>query len=313
MAYRSLAEFLEELDAAGELARVGAEVDSALEIAEITDRVSRAGGPALLFQQVRGHAMPVVTNLLGTEARLCRALGIASLEELTDRVAAIVHPPAASEGWFASLRPAPDYAALAKLPPKTVKAGPCQQVVRLASDVDLDELPALKCRPLEAGHSLPRARLFSRSAETGARHVGAYDLAPLDKNRLAVLWHAPQAGPGLLAEYARKRERMPAAVVLGGDPAYDLATAAPLPPEVDPLLFAGLLRGKSIDLVRCRACEVEVPADAELVIEGYLDPAEPPVEVGPWAAVTGFYGPPCPAPVLHVTAMTHRANPVFPA
>jgi 4-hydroxy-3-polyprenylbenzoate decarboxylase len=311
MSQRSLADFLDELGHAGELIRVEAAVDPLLEVAEITDRVVKSQGSALLFGAVRGHDIPVVTNLLGTEARICRALRVPSLAEVASRIAALACPQE-PEGWFERLKTAPHEAWLRKLLPRSVKNGICQQVTRLGSDVDLGELPLLHCWPGEAGRMITAGQLFATDAGSGNRVAGRYDLQVLDRNRLAVFL-SPYDEPARLLLAANSEQRLPLAIVLGGDPLTLLSVASPLPPGADPAGLAGVLREKPLEMVKCRTIELEVPADAEIVIEGYIDRQEAPVTAGPRCTPLGQYAPARLEPVMHVTAITHRANPVFPA
>jgi 4-hydroxy-3-polyprenylbenzoate decarboxylase len=312
MSYHCLADFLEQLRQAGELVRIEAEVDPVLEAAEITGRTAHSGGPALLFGAVQGHEPPLLTNLLGTEKRFCLALGIESPAELSQRIAELVDP-AEPEGWFEKIQTAGTRAVLRRLPPRTLKTGACQQIVRLGSDVDLEAMPVLRSYPLESGRVITAGQLFTADAESGRWSVGRYDLQVLERNRLAACWLAHDDPARLMIGYRERKGRMPLAVVLGGDPAGLLAAMAPLPPEADVSALAGLLREKPLELVKCRTVELEVPTDAEIVIEGYVDPAEPPVDVGLLAASGGTYQLARPAPVMHVTALTHRANPIYPA
>jgi len=312
MPYRCLAEFLEELGHAGELVRVEAEVDPVLEAAEITARMARQGGPAVLFGSLKGHDVPLLSNLLGTEARICRALGAASLDEVAHRVASLLYP-AESEGWLERLKAAPHATALGALAPRQVKSGACQQVVRLGRDVNLGELPALQSAPGEAGRTITAAATFAAAPDSARQVAGRYDLQILGPDRLAACW-APHDEPAwLLDHYRQRNEKMPLGVVLGGDPAVLLAACALVPPQVDACALAGLLRGKSLDVVPGRSVAMHVPAEAEIVIEGYVDPSEVPVVAGPLCTPLGYYAPPRPVPTMHITAITHRANPIFPA
>ncbi len=312
MTYQSLAEFLESLRQNGELFLVTADVDPVLEVAEVTRRISQSGGAALLFGRIRGHETPLVTNLLGTESRLCRALGIESVEQLSKQIAELVEP-AEPEGWLERLRPFPSRAVVGRVPPRLVKTGVSQQVVRLARDVDLGELPAVQSGPEELGRQLTAAQLFTAQAESNRTLVGRYDLRVLDRNRLAVCWLPYDEPARLLLEFRQRGQRMPVAAVLGGDPVGLLAAMAPLPSQMDVSAVAGLLRGRTRELVKCRTIGLEVPADAEVVIEGYVDPVEPPVDTGPLSTSGGYYEYSRPAPVMHVTAVTHRANSVVSA
>jgi len=308
---RPLADFLEQLDEAGQLARISLEVDPVLEISEITTRTARAGGPALLFENVRGHQLPVVTNLLASRERIGLALGIERFDELADRVRLAIWPP--EESWVDRLKLASHSPSLSNLRPRVVKTGACQQVVRLGRDIDLGELPLLHAWPRDAGPTIASGRLFCRSPETGRCHAGDYFLQALDATRLAVHWHRLQAGPSTLADYAARGQRMPIAVVLGGDPLYAFLPGAALPDQVDSFLWGGILRGRPLELVKCRTHELEVPADAEIVLEGYVDPAEALVTVGPFGGPDGFESHPQAGPVLHLTAITHRSNPLYVA
>ena len=194
-----------------------------------------------------------------------------------------------------------------------MKTGACQQVVRLATDVDLATIPALRNWPAEPGRFLHAAMLFSVDPENGERHADRCDLQVLDKTRLAVLLAPRQPIARLPKAYRDRAERMPLAVVLGGDPAYRLIAGSPLAAALSPLPLGGLLRGQPIELVKCRSHDFGVPADADLVLEGYIDPAAEWIEAGPVGAAGGFYGVPQPAPVVHVAAITERTSPICPA
>ncbi|MBI3468706.1 MAG: menaquinone biosynthesis decarboxylase, partial [Planctomycetes bacterium] len=311
MPYDCLADFIEELQRDGELVRIKAEVDPVLEITEITDRISKVEGPALFFERVKGHEMPVVINLLGSTRRMCRALGVASYDELAERIAALIKPQV-PEGWIGKLKMVPQLAQLANIPPRLVKTGACQQVVKIGSDVDLAELPVIQSWPLDAGRFITFGQVFTRSPETGERNVGVYRLQLRDRNTTAMHWHTHHDGCQHYLQYKKRGERMPIAVSLGGDPIYPFMAIAPLPPNTDECLFGGFLRGKPVELVKCRTIDLEVPADAEIVIEGYVDPAEPLVTEGPFGDHTGFYSLEDQFPLFHVTAVTHRANPIYP-
>ena len=311
MPYRALVDFLEELESAGELARVGVEVDPELEIAEITARVAESGGPGLLFQNVKGVRAAVATNLLGTKGRICRALSIQSLAEMAERIRESL-AGTKTGNWFDRLKLSRETGA-DRWQPRPVKTGACQQVVRLGSDVDLPALPALRNWPGEPARFIQAGLLFSTDPVSGERHVDRCDLQVLDKTRLAVLLSARQGAAQVLTAYRDRPERMPLAAVLGGDPAYRLMAGSTLAAALSPLPLGGLLRGQSIDLVKCRSTEMGVPADADMVIEGYIDPHAEWIEAGPIGAASGFYSVPQPAPVMHVVAVTERTSPICPA
>jgi 4-hydroxy-3-polyprenylbenzoate decarboxylase len=314
MAYDHLADFLTELEEAGELVRVRGAVDPALELAAVADHLSRApgGGPAVLFEQVRGSNLPVIANLLGSDSRLCRALGVKSLAELSDRVAGLLQPDL-PEGVLESLRLIPRIVELSKLPPRVVKAGICQQVVRLGRDVDLRDLPIPRAWPDEAAPTITAGVLASVDQVTGRRTL---DLVPLEvRNRqtVAIHWSRADAAWRHFARDRRDGRQMPVAVILGGDPATLVSAAAPLPESTDAFLFSAFLRNRGVDLVKCRTHDIHVPADADLILEGLIDPHVPMETCGPIALPTGHYSIPGERSLMTVTAVTHRTNPVFPA
>lgn len=312
MPSQCLAELLEELEELGELVRVEARVDSEQEVAEVTRRAAQRNGPALLFGDVRGARHPVLANLLGTERRVCLALGAPSLQDVRQRVADAASPPE-PEAWFDKIMSSASRGALRKLPPKQVKSGACQQVVRLGEDVNLAELPALRACADEPGPTITAAQVVLADAETGHQHAGRYDLRVLDRNRLAVCWHAHEDPVGLLAGYRLRKAKMPVAAVLGGHPCVLVASMAPLPPDADAFALAGLLRHRPVELVPGRSVPLGIPTDAEMVLEGFIDPEEPRVDVGLMAVPNGVLVPGPASPVIHVTAWTHRSNPIYPA
>jgi 4-hydroxy-3-polyprenylbenzoate decarboxylase len=322
MPYRCLADFLEELSHAGELTRVDDEVDPASEAAEMVAEAARSGGLAMLFGTIKGHDLPVLGNLLATDGRICRALGVATLDELAERIARLFDV-ASPEGWFERLKSGAQPAAISSALPREVKSAACQQIVRLGSDIDLDELPLLGCG---AGVSpaccsrdgrttippaITSAVVFSAEPDSHRPVSGRFDLQQIDATRLAVCWAAHDDHARLLGDYRARNQKMPLAVVIGGDPAFLLAAAAPLPPGGDVCAVAGLLRQKPLDVVACRGVDLMVPAEAEIVLEGFVDPSEPPVTAAPLCGPMGHVTLPLAAPVMHVTAMTQRANPIY--
>ncbi len=310
MAPRTLSDFLEELGQAGELVRVEAPVDPLVEAAAITDRIARAGGPALLFGTVRGSGVPLVTNVLGSGARLLRALGAGSLDEATQHFAAQVSGGEAA-GWFDRLRGGQEGPGR-RLAPRSVRTGVCQQIARLGADVDLGELPVLQSWPGETARVITAGQVVVDDREGGVRQFARYDAAILDRQRLALIWDAHQPPAQIMARWSSS-EPLPVALVLGGDPLNLLSAMAPLPQGVDPLLVAGILRQKPVDLVACRSVPLEVPAEAEMVIEGHIDPRESPASVGQVGTPSGRFRQSVAGTVMHVTAILQRANPVYPA
>jgi 4-hydroxy-3-polyprenylbenzoate decarboxylase len=316
MAYKDLREFVERLEAAGELVRVSAPVSRNLEITEITDRVSK--GPAernkaLLFENVEGFEMPVLINALGSARRMAWALGVDDLEELNHKLAAMVDLKL-PEGMGAALERAGDLMGVIRsigLRPSMVKSAPCQEVVE-TENPSLDKLPILQCWPDDGGHYVTLGSVITRDPATNQRNVGLYRLQVYDERTMAMHWQRHKGG----AEHERVAreealERIPAAVAFGGDPAQMWSASAPLPPNIDEYLLAGWLRGKPVQFVKCVSQPLEVPADSEIVVEGYVDPNEHRLE-GPFGDHTGFYTPADRFPVMHVTAITHRNNPIYP-
>lgn len=310
MPYKSLADFLEELAHAGELVRVGAEVDAELEIAEITRRVG--DGPALLFDRVRGQSIAVVSNLLGSEARACRALDVESLDAIAERIESLVeqHTP---QNWFDRLKMSGENGGVARFHPRPVKTGVCQQVVHLGRDVNLAALPLVKSWPGETGPAITAAALMTEDPETHTRGASTTPLVALDGERLAVVDDGHSVFSRHWADHLSAGLRMPAALVLGGDPAGIIAASLELPAAIDAYQATGLLRARPLDVVKCRTHALEVPAEADLVIEGYLDPEVACATVQAAECGGGYYRAPRPAPVFHVTAATHRNRPIFPA
>ncbi|RPI82367.1 MAG: UbiD family decarboxylase, partial [Planctomycetaceae bacterium] len=279
---------------------------------EIIGQLSRSqeSAPAVLFERVKGSALPVVVNLLGSQSRMCRALGVTSFEEIAQRISGMLKPQI-PEGWLDQLKLVPQLAQLARLPPRIVRTGVCQQIVRLGRDVDLAEVPALQCWPLDAGPMITQTQVYTRHPVTLERKVGCERLQI--KDRAAGWLHYSRFSDGCqnLLEYRRLGQQMPVAIALGGDPVCIFTAAAPLPRQIDACLLAGFLRNAPVELVKCRTIDLEVPAGAEIVIEGYIDPTEPWETAGPFGDRNGHYNLGHQFPVLHVTAVTHRANPVY--
>jgi 4-hydroxy-3-polyprenylbenzoate decarboxylase len=313
MAYDSLADFVSELQDDGDLVRIAAEVDSHLELAAVTDRICKlsTAGPAVFFENVKGRSMPVVANLLGSRRRMCKALGAASFDEVAARIAGLIHPEV-PEGWLETLKLVPQMTQWTRLPPQTVKTGACQQVVKMGRDVDLHDLPIPHCWPDDGGPTITAGQVFTHNPETGVRNVGLYTLEVRGRDLLAVHWNAHQGGYHNFLAYKQQRRQMPIAVALGGDPVCTYVASTPFPANVDECLLGGFLRRQSIDLVRCRSVELEVPAHADIVLEGLIDTAGAPETAGPVGQSTGFYSLAGERPLMQVTALTHRSNPMFP-
>lgn len=309
MGYRDLREFIKVLEERGELKRVAAPVDAELEITEITDRVVKAGGPALFFENVRGYEVPVVTNLFGTLARMKLALGTEDLDALGEELCALLQPKL-PQGLWDKLKALPRLAELSSFVPRVVRTGPCKEVV--VKEPDLTRFPVLKCWPGDAGRFITLPLVFTKDPETGRRNVGMYRMQIFDARTTGMHWHIHKDGAAHYRKARAQGKKLPVAVALGADPATIYAATAPLPQGIDELLFAGFLRKEAVELVRCETVDLEVPAHAEIVLEGYVDPEEQRLE-GPFGDHTGYYSLADYYPVFHVTCITHRRNPIYPA
>ncbi len=313
MAWDGLGAFVRALEERGELVRVTRPLDGRLEVAAIADRVMKAGGPALLFEAVSGSRFPLLINAYGSRKRMSLALGVDDLEEHARAIAGLVHSQApSSPRQLAQL--AMKLPELAHIPPRSAASGACQEVVATGDDVDLDALPILTCWPADGGPFITLPQVITRDPETGVRNVGCYRMQKLDRRSTAMHWQIHKTGARHLR---RAREmglrRVDVAVALGGDPAMAFAATAPLPDGIDEWMFAGFLRKKAVTTVRCKTIDLEVPSDADFVLEGYVDPAEPMVDEGPFGDHTGYYTPVDKFPRFHVTAVTHRTSAIYPA
>ena len=318
MALRDIREFISLLERKGQLRRIGVPVSCDLEITEIADRVVKSGGPALLFENVidpggRRYEAPVLINAFGSSERMAWGLGLESLDQLGERLAPVldlVRGPVPT-GLRDQLRTLWDLRPFASAAPKVVGRAPCQEVVRL-SDASLDDLPILKCWPKDGGRFITLPLVISRDPATGKRNVGMYRMQVFDGKTTGMHWHRHKDGAGHYREGEQRGERLEVAVALGGDPASIYAATAPLPAGLDEFLVAGVLRGSPVELVRCKTVDLEVPAEAEYVLEGYVEPGERRLE-GPFGDHTGYYSLADEYPVFHLTAITHRAKPIYPA
>lgn len=310
MAYRDLREFIRRLEKEGELKRISAEVDPVLEITEITDRVTKAGGPALLFERPKGSRVPVAINLLGSHRRVNLALEVDSLAEVANRVKAFldVQTP---QGFLDKVKMLPKLAELGSFFPKTVKSGPCKEVIR-KEDFSLAEFPILKCWPQDGGRYITWPMVITKNPQTGKRNVGCYRMQVFDERTTAMHWQTQKHG----AEHFRTARsqnaggRMEVAVAIGSDPATALSGILPIPPDLDEFMFSGFLRRDAVELVRCETVDLEVPANSEIVLEGYVELGELRTE-GPFGDHTGFYSLEGQYPVFHITCITHRKDPIY--
>ncbi|MCY3023387.1 MAG: menaquinone biosynthesis decarboxylase [Planctomycetota bacterium] len=309
MPIENLRDFLQALEARGQLLRVREKVSPVLEITAWADRAVKSKGPALLFENVDGSAMPVAINLFGTPARTALALGVQDLNELGHAVDELLRqrPPGT---MLDKLKMVPLLLQIASYPPRKVSSGPCHEVVLQGDAADLTALPALQCWPEDGGRYLTLTNVFTRDPQ-GVPNCGMYRMQVFDRATAAMHWHLHHDGARHFREWEQANRRMPAAVAIGGDPAVVYSATAPMPPGMDEMLLAGFIRKKAVEMVPCVSQpDIFVPAQAEIVIEGYLEPGERRRE-GPFGDHTGFYSLPDDYPVFHVTAITHRKDPIY--
>ncbi len=314
--YKNLRDYLNHLEREGELIRISTEVNSELEICEITDRVSKSpqGGRALLFENT-STPFPVVTNMMGSQRRICMALGVERLEELTERIDNLLREATSPKNsLFDKLRTLPMLYDMAQwLPSTSSQRGECQEVITRGEDVGLSKIPVLKCWPQDGGRFVTLPMVNTIDPDTGQRNVGMYRMQILDGQTTAMHWHIHKTGARHLEAYRRRGERMPISVAIGGDPTYTYAATAPMPDNMDEYLLAGFLRRSRVKLVKCLTNDIYVPSDCDFVLEGYIDPSEERVEEGPFGDHTGFYSLQDYYPKFHVTAITHRRDAIYPA
>lgn len=311
MPYDTFQHFHARLEQEGELVRISYPLDPRLEITEVADRLVKRGGPALLIEKPKGHNIPVAINTLATKRRMNLALGIEDYESYADEIRDLLKPEV-PKGIVDKLKMVPKLGQLAGLPPKTVGSGVCQEVVLTGDQVDLGNLPVMTCWPLDGGPYITLPLVFTHDPETGKRNVGMYRIQVFDRNTTGMHWQMHKVGADHHRAAEAQGKRIEVAVALGGDPACIFSAICPLPPGIDEMLFAGFLRKKSVEMVRCKTVDVEVPAGAEIVLEGYIDPGERRTE-GPFGDHTGYYSLEDEYPVFHVTCMTHRRAPVYPS
>jgi 4-hydroxy-3-polyprenylbenzoate decarboxylase len=329
MAYSSFRQFIDALDQAGELKRIEIPVDTDLVISEWANREMKSpgGGQALLFEQpvINGKPskFPVAINTMGSDKRMALALRVNSIDDIAQEIQLILKakpPTDLREGW--SLLKQGIHLLHAR--PKQVRDAPCQEVVEIIdqrptpnaqrstpNNITLNDLPIIKCWPNDGGRFITLPNVHTRDPENGARNVGVYRMQIFDERTTAMHWQVHKVGARHGKRYYERGERMPVAVTIGGDPVYTFAATAPLPDGLDEILFAGFLRRKSVELVQCKTIDLEVPADVDFVLEGYVQPGEMRPE-GPFGDHTGYYTAIEDYPVFHLTAITHRRDAVYP-
>jgi 4-hydroxy-3-polyprenylbenzoate decarboxylase len=312
MSYSGLYDFISHLEKKGELQRIKTFVNPVLEITEVTDRVTKAGGKALLFENT-GTTFPLLINAFGSDTRMALAIGSNSLKESGLEFEKTIGKITGTSGnLMKKLSGLPELIRLSHiLPVRLLRKGRCQQVVH--KDPDLDSLPVLKCWPHDGGRFVTLPMVHTIHPETEKTNVGMYRMQILDKKSTAMHWQRHKTGANHFEAWKRTGRRMPVSVALGGDPVYTYSATAPLPENIDEYLLAGFLRKKKVRLVKCLTNDLWVPEDADIIIEGYVDPAEELVWEGPFGDHTGFYSLADWYPRFHVTCITHSLNAVYPA
>jgi 4-hydroxy-3-polyprenylbenzoate decarboxylase len=303
---RDLREWIALLEREGELVRISAEADPHLEITEIVDRTVKAGGPALLFEHPKGSPHPLLINQFGTERRMCLALGVERLDDAAQKLADVLEmqPPEGLRDKVAGLMKLKEIAASR---PKSVRSGPCQEVVLTGDDVNLDLLPIQTCWPQDAAPFITLPAVITADPRTGGRNVGMYRMQKIDRRSTYMHWQIHKDGR---MDYLATEGRLEVAVAIGLDPVTAYSASAPLPKHIDELMLAGFLRGGAVELVKAKTVNLEVPAAAEIVLEGYVESGDEGIE-GPFGDHTGYYTAPEPFPVFHLTAMTMRRDAIY--
>lgn len=310
MAYKDLRHFIKTLEERNLLKRISVEVDPVLEIAEINDRVVKAGGPALLFEKPKGSNFPCVVNLFGSFERMKLALEVQDLDEIGQRMLEFIDFEVPTN-LIQKLKQLPKLKRLADFLPKYVKDGPCKDVI-IKDEPSLDILPVLKTWPQDGGRFITLPLVFTKDPETGERNCGMYRMQVYDSRTTGMHWHMHKDGARHYRKAEKMGKRLEVAVALGSDPAVIYSATAPLPEGIDEMLLAGFLRQSPVEMVKCETVDLEVPANAEIVIEGYCEPGERRLE-GPFGDHTGYYSLPDYFPVFHVTCITHRKGAIYPA
>ena len=317
MGYRDLRDFVRRLEKEGELRRVRAEVDPVLEITEVMQRIARdekrarnSVGPALLFEKPKGSRVPLLVNTFGSVRRMELAFEVEKLEDVADRIRGFLAMESPA-GLFDKLKMLPKLAELGKYFPREVKSGPCQEVIKREGEFSLFDFPILKCWEADGGRFITFPMVLTRNPRTGKRNCGMYRMQVYDEKTTGMHWQIHKHGAAHHRDQERRGvDRMEVAVAIGAEPITNFAATLPLPDDLDEMIFASFLREKPIEMVKCVSIDMEVPATAEIVLEGYVDPAERRIE-GPFGDHTGFYTLEEPYPVFHVTAVTHRKNPIY--
>ena len=314
MSFKDLREFIDLLEQAGELKRVKAKVDPYLEITEISDRTLRAGGPALLFENPKGSSVPLLANLFGSTKRVAMAMGQEDLEGLRDvgRLLAFLKEPSPPKGWRDLWQSLPSYKNVLNMPPAVRKSAPCQEVVVEGDDVDLGFLPVQTCWPGDVGPLVTWPLVITRGPEKERQNLGIYRMQVIDHNKLIMRWLSHRGGALDFCEWQQKHpgQGFPVSIAIGADPATILATVTPVPDTLSEYAFAGLLRNSKTEVVKSLTNDLQIPASAEIVLEGVIEPDEM-ADEGPYGDHTGYYNEVERFPVFTVKKMTHRKDPIY--
>jgi 4-hydroxy-3-polyprenylbenzoate decarboxylase len=310
MAYKDLREFLQLLENKGLLKRIKTEADPVLEIAEINDRVVKSGGPALLFENPKGSKFPALVNAFGSYERMRLALGVEDLDEIGGRILEFLEPEIPTN-FIEKLKALPKLKKLSDFFPRVVKSGPCKEVI-VKDTPSLDIFPILKTWPEDGGRFITLPMVFTKDPDTGSRNCGMYRMHVYDAKTTGMHWHMHKDGARHYRNAEQKGQKLEIAVAIGADPAVMYSATAPLPEGIDETLFAGFLRNSTVELVQCETVDLEVPANAEIVLEGYCNPGERRIE-GPFGDHTGYYSLSDEYPVFHLTCITHRRDAIYPA
>lgn len=306
---KDLREYLECLRSNGELMEIDREVDPHLEIAEIAGRVVKEGGPALLFKRVRGYSIPVLINAFGSFERMSLALETPSVQAAADDLEAFINSEV-PETILAKIKSLPKLKRLAKVAPKHVQSAPCKEVILKAEDASLDRFPIIHCWPKDAGKYITLPVVFTRDPDSGVRNAGCYRMQVFDGKTAAMHWHIHKHGAFHYKKSEASKKPLEVAVVIGADPVVTYAASTPLPEGIDEMLLAGFLRKKPVPMIKCETVDLDVPASAEIVLEGVVRPDER-REEGPFGDHTGHYSVAEPYPVFHIQCITHRKNPIY--
>lgn len=310
MAFLDLRDYIDTLEEKGLLKRIKEEVDPNLEITEILDRAVKQGGPAIIFENVKGHDIPVVGNLFGTMERVKLALGAENLEGIGEEIAKIMSKvPITLKEKISEIYKIKNFLSFM---PRIVKKAPCQEIVLRGEKASLDTLPIPKCWPKDGGRYITLPLVFTKDIFTGKRNIGIYRMQVFDERTTGMHWHVHKHGAEHYRKAEKENKKLDVAVALGSDPATIFSAMAPLPEWLDEVVFSGFLRKKSVELVKCKTIDMEVPANSEIVLEGYVNPGEKKIE-GPFGDHTGYYSSPDLYPVFHIKCITMRKNPIYPS